>query len=172
MIINDSQLKASEAALVYLVKLLDEPMKKDIPEIVANASKRQIQFQIKEIKDQIEAHKKLKMAVRYSEHIKSFEDLLKIPITYRKAFGLTLDQFAREIEVSARQIARYEKEEYLNIGVVNLLKILKKIDLMISGKILFDKKNACITSKLELHSKKNRRAYSTKKSIIENTSKL
>lgn len=156
MIINDSQLKSSESALEYLNKLLDEPMKKNIPGIIAKAAKKQIHFQIKEIEDQIEVYKKLKMTAQYVKHIKSFEDLLMIPSAYRAAFGLTLDQFAREIEVSARQIARYEKEDYKNIGMVNFLKIMEKINLMISGKIIIDKKKACISSKMELQSDKIR----------------
>ena len=156
MIINNSQLKSSEAALAYLNKMLGEPMKKDIPEIIAKAAKKQMHFQIKEIKDKIEAYKKLKMTAQYVKHIKSFEDLLMIPSAYRAAFGLTLDQFAREIEVSARQIARYEKEDYKNIGMVNFLKIMEKINLIISGKIIIDKKKTCISSKLELQSDKIR----------------
>ena len=162
MIINDSQLKSSEEALEYLNKLLGEPMKKDIPEIIAKASKKQIHFQIKEIEDQIEAYKKLKITAQYVKHIKSFEDLLMIPSAYRAAFGLTLDQFAREIEVSARQIARYEKEDYKNIGMINFLKIMEKINLMISGNIFIDKKKARISSKMELQSRNSRERISQK----------
>ena len=62
-------------------------------------------------------------------------DLLVAPIRYRLANHMSIEGFGRKVGVSARQIARYEKEEYQNINTSTLQKILRNMDVHIDGKI-------------------------------------
>jgi len=151
MIKNDFQLKSSDEALRSLIEMLKAPIKKGVPKQIANAAKSHIQEMKNNIETDIAEYKKISAEKEFNESIKSLDDLLKIPIQYRIAFKMTVDQFARKVENSARQITRYEKEEYQNIGITNFLKILEKLNLAISGEIHFDKKKECLKTRLEMH---------------------
>ncbi len=48
---------------------------------------------------------------------------------------MSIEVFGRKVGMSARQIARYEKEEYQNITTSTLQKILGNLDIHIDGKI-------------------------------------
>ena len=105
----------------------------------------------KEIEAEIDEYKKLLAVKEFVKSITSLDDLLKIPMLYRIALKMTIDQFARKVETSARQINRYEKEDYQNIGMTNFIKILENLDLEISGEICVNKEKKCLATTLEMH---------------------
>lgn len=151
MIKNDFQLKSSEEALRSLNEMLKAPIKEGVPEEVARAAKSHVQEMKKGIEAEIDEYKKLLAVKEFVKSITSLDDLLKIPMLYRVALKMTIDQFARKVETSARQINRYEKEDYQNIGITNFIKIMEKLDLEISGEICVNKKKKRLGTTLEVH---------------------
>ena len=64
-----------------------------------------------------------------------FGDLMIVPIRYRIAANMSIDAFSRKVGVSARQIARYETENYQNTNSRTLQKIFKILDIQLNGKV-------------------------------------
>ncbi len=61
---------------------------------------------------------------------------MAIPIRYRIAAHMSVDAFSRKVGVSARQIARYERESYKNTNTSTLRKILGGLNIHLDGKII------------------------------------
>ena len=57
------------------------------------------------------------------------------PIRYRIAVHMSVDEFARKVGNSARQIARYELESYQNTNSGILRKILEALNIHLDGKV-------------------------------------
>ncbi len=137
MITSDKQYEAAKEQLKMLMQSLSAPIKKDVPTVIEKAAKSQIKELIAEIKAKIEEYSKL---IKNNDdevviEIHSLDDLLAAPIRYRLASHMSIERFGRKVGVSARQIARYEKEEYQNINASTLQKILRSLDVHIDGKI-------------------------------------
>lgn len=135
MITSDKQYKAAKEQLDMLIKSLSAPLKKDVPLIVVEGARSQLKELIAEIKSNIDEYSQL---IKNDSddvfiEIHSLDDLLVAPIRYRLAAHMSIDGFSRKVGISARQIARYEKEEYRNINASTLQRILKTLDVHIDG---------------------------------------
>ena len=137
MITSDKQYAAAKEQLSMLVQSLSAPVKKDVPAVIQEAAKSQIKELIAEIQAKIDEYSKL--VKNHNDgvviEIHSLGDLLAAPIRYRLANHMSIEVFGRKVGISARQIARYEKEEYQNITTSTLQKILGNLDIHIDGKI-------------------------------------
>ena len=137
MITSDKQYHAAKEQMDMLKQSLNAPIKKDVPSVVANAARAQLKELITELKTSIEEYQDLTKNKKHVEiEIHSLDDLLAAPIRYRLANHMSVEVFGRKVGVSARQIARYEKEEYQNINASTLQKILKELHVHIDGKIV------------------------------------
>jgi len=83
----------------------------------------------------IEEYDALKDSKPSDIEIHSLDDLMVLPIRYRIAAHMSIDAFSRKVGVSARQIARYERESYQNTNSSTLRKILGVLDIHLDGKI-------------------------------------
>lgn len=136
MITSDKQYEAAKEQLNMLIQSLSAPVKKDVPLIIAEAGKSQLKELIDEIKKNIDEYNQLiKNNSDVVIEIHSLNDLFVAPIRYRLATHMSIDGFSRKVGISARQIVRYEKEEYQNINVSTLKRILKTLDVHIDGTI-------------------------------------
>ena len=137
MITSDKQYAAAKEQLSMLVQSLSAPVKKDVPAVIQEAAKSQIKELIAEIQAKIDEY--IKLVKNHNDgvviEIHSLGDLLAAPIRYRLANHMSIEVFGRKVGMSARQIARYEKEEYQNITTSTLQKILGNLDIHIDGKI-------------------------------------
>jgi len=137
MITSDKQYIAAKEQLHMLTQSLSAPAKNDVPAAIESAGKAQIKELITEIKASINEYESIIKNTRNNVliEIHSLDDLLAAPIRYRLANHMSIDNFSRKVGVSARQIVRYEKEEYQNINARTLQKILKSLEVRIDGKI-------------------------------------
>lgn len=137
MITSDKQYAAAKEQLNMLVQALSAPVKKDVPAVIQEAARSQTKELIAEIQANIDEYSKL--VKNHNDgvliEIHSLSDLLAAPIRYRLANHMSIEVFGRKVGISARQIARYEKEEYQNITTSTLQKILGNLDIHIDGKI-------------------------------------
>jgi DNA-binding Xre family transcriptional regulator len=137
MITSDKQYIAAKEQLHMLKKSLLSDVKNNVPAVIEEAGKAQIKELIAEIEASINEYENIIKNTRNNAviEIHSLDDLLAAPIRYRLANHMSIDNFSRKVGVSARQIARYEKEEYQNINARTLQKILKNLEVRIDGKI-------------------------------------
>ena len=130
MITSERQLKAAKEKLVTLKADIAKSEAEGTPEILleqAGSLGDQIQEEINEYLD---------ITSNGLEHIQidDIEDLVLMPVKYRLAQHKTLSEFSKEINVSERQVARWEKEGYRNISVPQLINIIKNLPITIVGK--------------------------------------
>lgn len=90
---------------------------------------------VKELEQEVKEYQTLRDKGIEAIEINDLAEVMLLPIKYRIAKKMTLDAFARIVEVPVRMIARYESEEYRNISGENLHKILSKLHLKIPGKL-------------------------------------
>ena len=137
MITSDKQYAVAKEQLSMLEQSLSAPVKKDVPAVIQEAARSQTKELIAEIQANIDEYSKLVKNYNNSVviEIHSLGDLLAAPICYRLANHMSIEVFGRKVGISARQIARYEKEEYQNITTSTLQKILGSLDIHIDGKI-------------------------------------
>lgn len=137
MITSDKQYKAAQQQLIMLQSTLTAPMKNDVPEAIQKAAQSQLHELIAEITGKMKEYDELVKTHVDDKviEIHSLDDLLLAPIRYRLASHMSVESFGRKVDVSARQIVRYEEEEYQNINVSTFRKILKKLNIHIDGKI-------------------------------------
>lgn len=135
MIKSDKQYTASKKQLAMLEKLLAANMKKDVPKAIKDAGKKQLLELISEIRYEITEYEKLKNFKLKDLRIRSVEDLMKAPIRYRIASRMSVDAFSRKVGVNARQIHRYEAEEYSNTNTSTLKGILEKLNVNLNGRV-------------------------------------
>lgn len=136
MITSDKQYEAAKEQLRLLEASILRPAKKNIPEVIVKASKKQIQELMNEIQKNMLEYIALIENQESNIEINSVEDLFSAPIRYRLATHMSIERFGQKVGVSPRQIARYEKEEYHNINTSTLIKILGNLKINIHGKIL------------------------------------
>lgn len=135
MITSDKQCEVAKQQLKMLNESLLAPVKTDIPAIIQEAGKAQVQELMEEIKANLYEYDKLKKSALSDIEIHSLKDLMITPIRYRIASKMSIDTFGHKVGISARQIIRYEKEEYRNAKTTTLTKILDKLDIHIDGRI-------------------------------------
>jgi len=135
MITSDKQYAASKAQLAMLKESLSAENDEAIPEIVKNASKAQLKSLIAEVQAEIAEYENLKSIKLEELEIHSIHDLMVTPIRYRIASHMSVDAFSRKVGVSARQIHRYEAENYSNVNTSTLTKILEKLDVSLDGHV-------------------------------------
>ncbi len=135
MITSDKQYGAAKKQLVMLSESLSAPKKKDVPDVIEQAGKAQIQELMGEIQNDVNEYEALKNSSPTDVEIHSLDDLIIAPIRYRIAAHMSIDEFSRKVGVSARQIVRYENEGYQNITSNTLQKILKGLNIHLEGKV-------------------------------------
>ena len=135
MITSDKQYNEALKKIEMLQGSLLLPKKTNIPEIIAEAGKSQIHELIEHIQNDIKEFEKYRDTDIAIIEIHSIDDLMKTPIRYRLAEGMSIDVFAQLVGISPRQINRYEKECYQNSHSSTLKAILKKLKVEIDGRI-------------------------------------
>ena len=135
MIISDRQYTAAKEKLAMLQVSSKAPIKKGVPDIIAEATKGQIKEMINEIKGEIKEYESICHTDPSKITISSVDDLMVAPIRYRLASHMSVDAFARKVEISPRQIKRYEAENYQNSNTSTLRKILKHLNIHLEGKV-------------------------------------
>lgn len=135
MITSDKQYAASMEQLTMLQESLSMESDQVVPEIIKNASKEQLKSLIAEVQADIDEYEKLKSIKLEELEIHSIQDLMVTPIRYRIVSHMSVDAFSRKVGVSARQIHRYEAENYSNVNTSTLTKILEKLDVSLDGHV-------------------------------------
>jgi DNA-binding transcriptional MerR regulator len=135
MITSDKQYQAARRQLARLAESLDAPTKADVPRVIADAGRAQVEELMAEIQCDMDEYEALKNSRPEDIEIHSLDDLLTAPIRYRIAARMSVDEFGRRVGVSARQIVRYESEGYQNITSSTLQKILKGLNIHLEGKV-------------------------------------
>ena len=135
MITSDKQFEAAKHQLALLAESLAAPNKTDVPDVIAQAGRAQIEDLMAEIQRSIDEYEQLKNSHPMDVEIHSLDDLMTAPIRYRIAAHMSVDEFGRKVGVSARQIIRYESEGYQNITSSTLQKILKALNIRLEGKV-------------------------------------
>lgn len=70
-----------------------------------------------------------------SECIQSLKELLAIPVHFRLANKMTLEDFAKLAGVSSRQVQRYEEKGYQNCSTGTFNNIIHNLDLRVVGNV-------------------------------------
>ncbi len=135
MITSDRQLNAAQEKLDMLKASLDAPAKKGVSKAIVEAAKRQIQELIDELQAEIDDYTRTGQMDPSEIPINTIDDLMVAPIRYRISAHLSVDKFARMVDVSSRQIVRYESQAYQNSSVENLKKILDHLKIRLDGQI-------------------------------------
>jgi len=143
VITSEKQYEAAKQQLNMLNDSLRAPGKIDVPAIILEAGRAQVLALFAEIQANIEEYEKLKNCQLSDIEIHSLEDLMITPIRYRIVANMSIDSFGHKVGISARQIIRYEKEEYKNAKTTTLTKILDKLDIHIDGGIGESKNVGC-----------------------------
>lgn len=135
MITSAKQCQVTQEKLKMLKDSLNTPNKPDVAEVIARAARMQTQELIDELQKEIdEYHKTFKMEPSEIP-IKTIDDLMLAPIRYRISSHLSVDKFARLVDISPRQILRYESQAYQNSSIANFKKILERINIKLKGEI-------------------------------------
>lgn len=135
MITSDKQYTASKKQLTMLQEALASDMKKDIPEVVKEAGKAQLEELLAEVQAEIIEYENLRSLNLKDLEIHSVQDLMVTPIRYRIVSHMSVDAFSRKVGVSVRQIHRYEAANYSNANTSTLTKILEKLDVSLDGRV-------------------------------------
>ena len=135
MITSDKQYAAAKKQLMMLITSMAASRKKETPDFIEQAGKAQVQELVDEIQRDMEEYDRLRESKPSDIEIHSLDDLMVVPIRYRIAAHMSIDAFSRKVGVSARQIARYETENYQNTNSSTLRKILGMLDIHLNGKI-------------------------------------
>lgn len=133
MITSQRQFLAAKDKVKTLKESLILKKKADLPKILIDAHDGQVGELVSEIEAEISEYEALKEMSISDIPIHSIEDLMCAPIRYRIASNMSIEDFARKVEIHSRQIARYETEMYRNATTETLFKILRKLQLNLSG---------------------------------------
>ncbi len=135
MITSTKQCQVAQEKLKMLEEGLNAPDKPGISEAIVQAARMQTKELIDEIQAEIEDYHKTSTMKPSEISIQTFDDLMAAPIRYRIASHLSVDKFARMVDISPRQIMRYESQTYQNSSITNLKKILECIHIKLKGEI-------------------------------------
>ncbi len=135
MITSQRQLETAQKQLTLLKKSLLAPPNKEVPEIIAKSGKAQVKEVVGDLQQEIAQYKGLLKAHLSDINIKSVDDLMLAPIKYRLVSHMSVEAFARMVDVSVRQITRYESESYQNCNTSTFKKVLLKLNINLAGKV-------------------------------------
>jgi len=128
MIKSERQFAAAKKQLILLEQSLEQgSINPDMPESLVTGTKNGIKSLMGDLKKELFEYEQLKQKGVGSISVASWNDFLLVPIKYRLANNLTIEQFAQKVNVHSRQIASYEKEEYRNVTMSTFTKILDEI---------------------------------------------
>jgi DNA-binding Xre family transcriptional regulator len=127
MITSTKQIEVAKGKVKLLKDSLRAKTSSGIPKELVNATRGQISELISEIEAEIKEFELLQSTSLEKFHVRSFEDLMLTPIRIRLAQKMTVEEFAHQVGVHSRQIARYEAQNYTNLNTLTLLKIFKKL---------------------------------------------
>jgi len=133
MITSTKQIEVAKGKVKLLKDSLRAKTSPGIPKELVNATRGQISELISEIEAEIKEFELLQSTNLEKFHVRSFEDLMLTPIRVRLAQKMTVEEFAHQVGVHSRQIARYEAQNYTNLNTLTLLKILEKLSVQIDG---------------------------------------
>lgn len=133
MITSTKQIEVAKGKVKLLKDSLRAKTSSGIPKELVNATRGQISELISEIEAEIKEFELLQSTNLEKFHVRSFEDLMLTPIRIRLAQKMTVEEFAHQVGVHSRQIARYEAQNYTNLNTLTLLKILEKLSVQIDG---------------------------------------
>jgi hypothetical protein len=135
MITSNKQYQAATAKLTLLNDALSAPTKPGVSETIVKAARLQTQELIDDIQRDIDDYDATGKMKPSDIPIQTVDDLMVAPIRFRLASHLSIDRFARLVEVSPRQIIRYESQAYQNSSMTNFKKILERINIKLTGTI-------------------------------------
>lgn len=135
MITSDKQCNTAKMKLTDLETSLQQGADSSLPDIIRETSEGQLKSLMSDIRSEIEEYERLKSSSLEDLRIQSFQDVLLTPIRYRIASKMSVEAFGRKVGVSARQLHRYESENYSNVNTRTLTKILDKLDVHLDGKV-------------------------------------
>lgn len=135
MITSQKQYLAAQEKLKTLKDSVKLKTKAGVPDVLKKAAQGQTTELALEIENEIKEYEGLKNFKAHTLRIDSIEDLMRAPIRYRLAKNMTIEEFARKVDVHSRQIIRYEEDAYRNATTDTLLKILGKLDIHLSGNL-------------------------------------
>ncbi len=135
MITSNKQYQAATAKLTLLNDALSAPTKPAVSEMIVKAARLQTQELIDDIQRDIDDYDATGKMKPSDIPIQTVDDLMVAPIRFRLASHLSIDRFARLVEVSPRQIIRYESQAYQNSSMTNFKKILERINIKLTGTI-------------------------------------
>jgi len=133
MITSQKQYTAAKEKLEILKNSHKAKLKTNVPDVLIKAARAQTNELAQEVEASIKQYEMLKNWKKNTLRIDSIEDLMNAPIRYRLATDMTIEEFARKVDVHSRQIVRYEEEIYRNATTETLLKILGKLEINLSG---------------------------------------
>lgn len=135
MITSYKQYTVAKEKLKKIKESIVATQKTKVPQVLVRASLGQMKELLADLKRDMSEYETLHMSHKQDISISSLEDLMKAPIRYRLAKKMTIEQFAKEVEVHSRQIARYETEQYHNATTDTLIKILERLNIDLKGSI-------------------------------------
>jgi len=138
MIVSPQQHTATKRKLTMLEDALSAPRREGVPAAVAEAALAQTRELIAEMRAEIDEYETITTSDPARIVVNSIADLLVAPVRYRLASHMSAEAFARVVNVSTRQIFRYEQEGYRNCSVPNLTKILERLNIQLHGHIKVD----------------------------------
>ena len=138
MILSQQQYTATRKKLKMLEDSLSAPRREGVPEKFVQAALAQTRELMGEMQAEIAEYEQITMSDPAEIPVNSIQDLLVAPVRYRLASHKSTEAFARVVGVSARQIFRYEQEDYRNCSVPNLTKILERLNIQLHGHIKVD----------------------------------
>lgn len=133
MITSDRQLKVTREKIDSLKKALAAGPDKGVPDVLRQAFVDSQLSMIEDLNKEVKEYEYLKSIKPSDIEVRTFEDLRLLPIRYRIAAHLTQIEFAKQVDVHLRQIARYEDEGYGNLTVETLEGIIGKLPVQING---------------------------------------
>lgn len=140
MIRTERQYEEGKRKAAVLRLGLEKIEKSAIPLKLKTAARGQSSQLLSEIESDIREFELLRNGKLKEIPLNSIEDLRRAPIRYRISHHLTIEEFARQVNVNVRQMMRYESDEYSSISLDRLGEIMKHLeDFKIEGKMKIKK---------------------------------
>lgn len=136
MITSNRQLALANKQLAALCKRLASPAKKGVPEHILAMETSQVKDEISRLEQEIDVYDRACNADLNNLNFDSYDEFLRLPIVIRLAKGITLSGFADELQVSLRQLKRYEEDEYRNAPAEVVREVLAHFQLQVAVQIV------------------------------------
>lgn len=136
MITSERQLMSTQKRLSTLRQWLADPTRPTAEsEALAKLSPDELQRLVQLLDQEVQEYLATKTMDVKDIAIHSPAELLLAPIRYRIATGMTVEEFARLVNVAQRQIARYEALGYQNCSMPTFQKIMERLNVRLEGRI-------------------------------------